>query len=86
MIIDQSLVGPNVSSVLLGPQEYSYVVEPTAIHRYTNGYEARTIRLNLYVKPIEKWREYNEKGASTERMFRMMQCLDLMKTGCRGIS
>lgn len=50
-----------VSSVLLGTSEFSYMSDPIDIHRYTNSYESRTVSLNLYAKPIKKWKEYNEK-------------------------
>ncbi len=50
-----------VSSVLLGTSEFSYMTDPIAIHRYTNSYESRSVSLNLYAQPIEKWNEYDEK-------------------------
>ncbi len=54
-----------VSSVILGTSEFSFMTDPIAIHRYINSYESRTISLNLYAKPIGKWKEYQASGEMT---------------------
>jgi cysteine dioxygenase len=57
-----------VSSVLLGTSEFSYMTNVITIHRYSNSYESRTVSLNLYAKPIKKWKEYNiETGKTTHK-------------------
>ena len=48
-----------VSATQLGTEDFSYLDEIT-IHRYSNIYDSRTVSLNLYVKPVGKWRIYNE--------------------------
>lgn len=53
-----------VSSVILGTTEFSYMDEIN-IHRYSNIYEGRSVTLNLYVKPVKKWRIYQERSASS---------------------
>ena len=50
-----------VSSVVLGPSEFSYMTEPISIHRYINIFDSRSVSLNLYSKPVTKWKVYNEK-------------------------
>ncbi len=50
-----------VSSVLLGPAEFSYMAAPIALHRYINHFETRSVSLHLYAKPIEKRKEYKEE-------------------------
>jgi cysteine dioxygenase len=52
-----------VSSMHLSSSEFSFMVDPVAIHRYINGYESRTVTLNLYAGPIDEWTEYDEKTA-----------------------
>ena len=57
-----------VSSVSLGTSDFSFMNHPINIHRYSNCYEARTVSLHLYAKPITKWTVYNEDtGASEEQ-------------------
>ena len=57
-----------VSSVLLGENEFSYMSGAVGIHRYSNAYDARSVSLNLYSKPVDKWQVYDKKtGASTEQ-------------------
>ncbi len=48
-----------ISSVLLGTEEYSYLNQ-VGIHRYSNAYEARSVSLNVYAKPLMEWRVYDE--------------------------
>ena len=54
-----------VSSVLLGPGEFSYLQAPVDIHRYTNAYESRTVTLHLYATPVEQWHLYTEQDGDT---------------------
>ena len=54
-----------VSSVLIGPGEYSYMQAPVDIHRYTNVYENRSVSLHLYAKPVEHWHIYTEQAGDT---------------------
>ena len=57
-----------VSSVHLGKEDFSYLAEPIAIHRYMNNTDDRTISLHLYAGPIEKWTEYDlDTGEATTK-------------------
>jgi cysteine dioxygenase len=57
-----------VSSVHLGKEDFSYLAEPIAIHRYSNKADERTVSLHLYVGPIEEWTEYDlETGEKTHK-------------------
>lgn len=56
-----------VSSVLLGTSEFSFMSHPITIHRYYNNYESRSVSLNLYSKPISKWKEYDLQGRAITR-------------------
>lgn len=53
-----------LSAMTLGIDDYSFMSN-IGIHRYKNVYEARTVSLNLYCKPIEHWTEYNLNGKPT---------------------
>jgi cysteine dioxygenase len=53
-----------LSSVTLGTNDYSFMSK-VGIHRYKNCYEARTVSLNLYHKPIARWTQYTEDAKST---------------------
>ncbi len=53
-----------VSSVLLGPDEYTYMNQ-VGIHRYSNAYEARSVSLNIYSKPVTSWRVYEEETSNS---------------------
>ncbi len=53
-----------VSSVTMDTRDFAYMDEIT-IHRYKNIADGRTVTLNLYVKPIEKWRVY-EAGRAVQ--------------------
>ena len=68
-MIDHSSGKPEkVSSVILGTNCYSFLSGQVSIHQYTNIYESRTVSLNLYARPIEKWTEYDEEdGSMTEK-------------------
>ncbi|MEM6830275.1 MAG: cysteine dioxygenase family protein [Bacteroidota bacterium] len=52
-----------ISSVLLGPDEYSYMNQ-VGIHRFTNDYESRSVSLNVYAKPVREWRVYEENTSN----------------------
>jgi len=54
-----------LSSRTLGTNDYSFMSH-VGIHRYKNIYEARTVTLNLYCKPIEQWTQYEENASSSE--------------------
>lgn len=59
-----------VSAVLLNTQSYSYMQKSKTIYKYINDYEARSVCLHLYAKPIKIWREYDKvTGKSTEVAF-----------------
>ncbi|MEQ8323471.1 MAG: cysteine dioxygenase family protein [Vicingaceae bacterium] len=49
-----------VSTVTLGVKDFSYISGHVGLHRYINSHEGRTVSLHLYVKPLEKWNEYDE--------------------------
>ena len=53
-----------VSSVLLGTDEYTYMNQ-VGIHRYSNAYEARSVSLNIYSKPVTEWRIYEEETSNS---------------------
>ena len=48
-----------ISTVTLGPKDFSYMSGFVNLHRYINSYDGRTVSLHLYVKPLEKWNEYD---------------------------
>lgn len=52
-----------VSSIKLGPNDYSYLSGKSGIHRYINTADCRAVSLNLYAKPIEKWTEYDASNS-----------------------
>ncbi|MEQ8910317.1 MAG: cysteine dioxygenase family protein [Vicingaceae bacterium] len=54
-----------LSSMTLGTNDYSFMSK-VGIHRYKNVYEARTVSLNLYCKPIEHWTQYDENAQRTD--------------------
>tara|TARA_R110001606_G_scaffold226662_1_gene374790 strand:- start:342 stop:896 length:555 start_codon:yes stop_codon:yes gene_type:complete len=54
-----------VSSVLLNTQSYSYMQKSKTIYKYINDYEARSVCLHLYAKPVKIWREYDRESAKT---------------------
>jgi cysteine dioxygenase len=56
-----------VSSVILGKDEFSYMSE-VGMHRYSNVYEMRSVSLNIYSKPVDQWRVYDE--ATGEEVYR----------------
>lgn len=56
-----------VSNVILGTSEFSYMNE-VGIHRYSNAYEARSVSLNVYCKPVTQWKVYDELNAGTAEM------------------
>ncbi len=49
-----------VSSAKLDPGSFSYLHNGRGIHRYTNAESGRSITLNLYAKPLIKWKVYDE--------------------------
>ncbi|MFT6167720.1 MAG: cysteine dioxygenase [Vicingaceae bacterium] len=54
-----------LSSMTISPNDYSFMSK-VGIHRYKNVYEARTVSLNLYCKPIEHWTEYDNNAKAKE--------------------
>ena len=48
-----------VGSVVIGKTEFSYINGNAGFHRYINTYESRSVSLNLYSKPVEKWNQYD---------------------------
>ncbi len=53
-----------VSNVLLGTDEFSYMKQ-IGIHRYSNAYNARSVSLNIYRKPVTEWHVYDEDKADS---------------------
>jgi cysteine dioxygenase len=54
-----------VGSVLLSPESVSHLHDGHSIHRYVNVFPGRSMTLNLYARPLRKWRVYDERtGAS----------------------
>lgn len=54
-----------LSAITLGTNDYSFMSH-VGIHCYKNIYEARSVTLNLYCKPIQHWTQYDENAATTE--------------------
>jgi len=48
-----------VSTVTLGPHDFSFMSGHVGLHRYVNTFESRTVSLHLYVNPLKKWNEYD---------------------------
>ena len=57
-----------VSSAKLDPGSFSYLHNGRGIHRYLNSNTGRSMTLNLYARPLNKWKVYDEgSGAPTEQ-------------------
>ena len=50
-----------LSSITIGCEDYSFM-NKVGIHQYKNVYEARSVSLNLYSKPIESWTQYDKNA------------------------
>lgn len=53
-----------VSSAKLDPGSFSYLHNGRSIHRYMNPATERSITLNLYAKPLMKWKVYDERSGA----------------------
>ncbi|MCB0795423.1 MAG: cysteine dioxygenase family protein [Flavobacteriales bacterium] len=51
------------SSILL-PGMTSHVGSENSIHRFSNAERGRTVSLNLYARPLRRWRVYDQGGGS----------------------
>jgi cysteine dioxygenase len=57
-----------VSSKLLGTADHSHLKGHHSIHRYVNAGGGRAMSLNLYARPLRKWKVYDERsGRSTTK-------------------
>lgn len=57
-----------VSSAKLESGSFSYMHNGRSIHRYINPTDDRSVTLNLYAKPLNKWKVYDERSdAPVER-------------------
>jgi cysteine dioxygenase len=54
-----------VGSVLLSPESVSHLHDGHSIHRYVNAFPGRSMTLNLYARPLRKWRVYDERTGSS---------------------
>mgnify|MGYP003631196767 CR=1 FL=1 len=54
-----------VSSIQLTPQSYSYMQKSKTIYKYINVYNARSVCLHLYSKPVKVWTEYDKVTGRT---------------------
>ena len=54
-----------VSSAKLDGSSFSYLHNGRSIHRYLNTNNERSITLNLYAKPLIKWKVYDESSGET---------------------
>ena len=54
-----------VSSVLLGTQEFSYMRKGIDIHRYSNANQGRSVSLHLYARPVDSWTIYTLQDGNT---------------------
>jgi cysteine dioxygenase len=50
-----------VSSVVLRQESFSYLSNGHSIHRCINPGPGRAMTLNLYARPLRKWRVYDER-------------------------
>ncbi len=48
-----------VSTVTLGPHDFSFISGHVGLHRYVNTFESRTVSLHIYVHPLTTWNEYD---------------------------
>lgn len=53
-----------VSSAKLDPGSFSYLHNGRSIHRYVNPAGARSITLNLYARPLQNWKVYDERSGA----------------------
>jgi cysteine dioxygenase len=51
-----------VSSAKLDTNSFSYLHNERRIHRYLNTIKERSITLDLYAKPLNKWKVYDESS------------------------
>jgi cysteine dioxygenase len=51
-----------VSSAKLDPGSFSYLHSGHSIHRYVNLSSGRSITLNLYARPLQSWKVYDERS------------------------
>lgn len=51
-----------VSSAKLVTDSFSYLHNGRSIHRYINNTEERAATLNLYARPLIKWKVYDERS------------------------
>lgn len=51
-----------ISSSKLDTGSFSYLHNGRGIHRYINHTDDRAITLNLYAKPLSKWKVYDERS------------------------
>ncbi|MBL7982345.1 MAG: cysteine dioxygenase family protein [Flavobacteriales bacterium] len=58
-----------VSSAKMDPGSFSYLHNGRGIHRYINSGQSRAITLNLYAKPLIKWKVYDEGSGETQERF-----------------
>ena len=67
-IMNNEGVLKRLSSISLGTGDFSYISGHVGLHRYFNLNEGRTVSLVFYVKPLEKWSEYDPvKNKFSER-------------------
>jgi cysteine dioxygenase len=52
-------------SILLEPGSFSHLLNGRSIHRYVNTGSGRACTLNLYAKPLLKWKVYDERSGET---------------------
>lgn len=52
-------------SKILGPGSLSYMGSGNPIHRHSNTGPSRAITLNLYARPIRRWRVYDLRTGTT---------------------
>jgi cysteine dioxygenase len=53
-----------VSSAKLDPGSFSYLHSGHSIHRYVNPASGRSITLNLYARPLQSWKVYDERSGA----------------------
>jgi cysteine dioxygenase len=51
-----------VSSTVLGPRDHSHLKASSSIHRYVNVGVGRAMSLNLYARPLRRWKVYDERS------------------------
>jgi cysteine dioxygenase len=53
-----------VNSTVRGTGDVSFMEKEGSIHRFINSHDGRSVTLNLYAKPLRRWKIYDERTGS----------------------